>query len=207
VALSQRNLELARSSLTESMQLSLATGRRLAIARGLEALGVLALAEGDPSRAIRLEGAGLALREAAGHVSPVPARARIDALFDAARQRLGTAAAAALLAEGRAMTRDEAIRLGTEPAGAARAGAARAGGTQGPGGAKGAGGPSVLTARELEIAALIARGLTNRGIADELVISPLTVARHVANIFAKLGCSSRTQVAAWVADREAGRGS
>jgi DNA-binding CsgD family transcriptional regulator len=198
VALSQRNLELARSSLTESMQLSLATGRRLAIARGLEALGVLALAEGDPARTIRLEGAGLALREAAGHVSPVPARARIDALFDAARQRLGTAASAAMLAEGRAMTRYEAIRLGTEPASAARADGARA---------DGAGGPSVLTARELEIAALIARGLTNRGIADELVISPLTVARHVANIFAKLGCSSRTQVAAWVADRDAGRGS
>ncbi len=212
VALSQRNLELARSSLTESMQLSLATGRRLAIARGLEALGVLALAEGDPARAIRLEGAGLALREAAGHVSPVPARARIDALFDAARQRLGPAAAAALLAEGKAMTRDEAIRLGTEPASAARtsaarAGAAKAGGAEGPGGAKGADGPSVLTVREQEIAALIARGLTNRGIADELVISPLTVARHVANIFAKLGCSSRTQVAAWVADRDAGRSS
>ena len=208
VALSQRNLVLARSSLTESMQLSLATGRRLAIARGLEALGVLALAEGDPARAIRLEGAGLALREAAGHVSPVPARARIDALFDAARQRLGTAASAALLAEGRAMTRYEAIRLGTEPASAARAGSARTGSARADGArAEGAGGPSVLTARELEIAALIARGLTNRGIADELVISPLTVARHVANIFAKLGCSSRTQVAAWVADRDAGRGS
>jgi DNA-binding NarL/FixJ family response regulator len=60
----------------------------------------------------------------------------------------------------------------------------------------------VLTGRELEIAALIARGLSNRGIADELVISPATAARHVANIFAKLGFSSRAQLAAWVVERE-----
>jgi DNA-binding NarL/FixJ family response regulator len=64
----------------------------------------------------------------------------------------------------------------------------------------------VLTAREYEIAALIGRGLSNRAIADELVISPATVARHVANIFTKLGFSSRAQVAAWLADAGAGEG-
>ncbi len=63
---------------------------------------------------------------------------------------------------------------------------------------------STLTAREREIAALIARGLSNRGIADELVISPATAARHVANIFTKLGFTSRAQVAAWAAQRESG---
>ncbi|MDL4819558.1 LuxR C-terminal-related transcriptional regulator [Actinomadura opuntiae] len=60
--------------------------------------------------------------------------------------------------------------------------------------------PSTLTAREREIARLVARGLTNRGIADELVISPATVARHVTNILTKLGFSSRAQIAAWVVD-------
>jgi DNA-binding NarL/FixJ family response regulator len=49
---------------------------------------------------------------------------------------------------------------------------------------------------------LIGRGLSNRQIADELVISPATAARHVANIFAKLGFSSRTQVASWAARHE-----
>ena len=57
--------------------------------------------------------------------------------------------------------------------------------------------PAPLTAREHEIVRLIARGLSNREIADELVISPATAARHVANILAKLGFSSRTQVASW----------
>ncbi len=59
-----------------------------------------------------------------------------------------------------------------------------------------------LTAREREIAILIARGLSNRGIAGELVISPATAARHVANIFTKLGLRSRAQVATWVAERQ-----
>ena len=58
-------------------------------------------------------------------------------------------------------------------------------------------GPTPLTPREYEIVRLIARGLSNREIADELVISPATAARHVANILAKLGFSSRTQIASW----------
>jgi DNA-binding NarL/FixJ family response regulator len=49
---------------------------------------------------------------------------------------------------------------------------------------------------------LIARGLSNRQIADELVISPATAARHVANILAKLGFTSRTQVASWASRHE-----
>ncbi|WP_420830873.1 response regulator transcription factor [Actinomadura graeca] len=43
----------------------------------------------------------------------------------------------------------------------------------------------------------MARGLSNRGIADELVISPATVARHVTNILTKLGFASRAQIAVW----------
>jgi DNA-binding NarL/FixJ family response regulator len=60
--------------------------------------------------------------------------------------------------------------------------------------------PSSLTAREKEIAALIADGRSNKAIADELVISPATVARHVANIMAKLDFHSRAQIAAWTTD-------
>ena len=45
------------------------------------------------------------------------------------------------------------------------------------------------------------RGRSNKAIAEELVISPATVARHIANIMAKLGFRSRAQIAAWTADR------
>jgi DNA-binding NarL/FixJ family response regulator len=57
--------------------------------------------------------------------------------------------------------------------------------------------PNQLTPRERQIIELIAAGLSNRQIAEELVIAPATAARHVANILAKLGFSSRSQIAAW----------
>ena len=54
-----------------------------------------------------------------------------------------------------------------------------------------------LTAREREVAALIAEGLTNGQLADRLYISPKTAAVHVSNILTKLGLSGRAEVAAW----------
>jgi len=54
-----------------------------------------------------------------------------------------------------------------------------------------------LTARELEILTLVATGKTNRAIANDLVISEKTVARHLSNIFDKLGVSSRSAVTAF----------
>jgi DNA-binding NarL/FixJ family response regulator len=63
---------------------------------------------------------------------------------------------------------------------------------------------AILTAREREVAALVASGLTNKVIAGELVISQATAARHVTNILAKLGFSSRTQIAAWATDHKLG---
>jgi DNA-binding NarL/FixJ family response regulator len=60
----------------------------------------------------------------------------------------------------------------------------------------------VLTEREAEIAALIAQGLSNRSIAEELVLSSRTVETHVANAMSKLGFSSRAQLAAWSVERQ-----
>jgi DNA-binding NarL/FixJ family response regulator len=57
--------------------------------------------------------------------------------------------------------------------------------------------PGGLTAREAEVLALVAAGRSNREIAETLVLSPKTVARHLSNIFAKLGVASRTQAAAF----------
>jgi DNA-binding CsgD family transcriptional regulator len=57
--------------------------------------------------------------------------------------------------------------------------------------------PTALSPREREVAALVARGLSNRQIGDDLSISVATVERHVANILSKLGYHSRTQIAAW----------
>jgi DNA-binding NarL/FixJ family response regulator len=58
-----------------------------------------------------------------------------------------------------------------------------------------------LTGREREVAALIGRGLSNRAIADTLVISERTVESYVSGILAKLGFTARTQIAVWAATR------
>jgi DNA-binding CsgD family transcriptional regulator len=54
-----------------------------------------------------------------------------------------------------------------------------------------------LSAREMEVLRLIAGGKSNRDIAEALVISTNTVARHVSNIFDKLGATNRTEAAAY----------
>jgi predicted ATPase/DNA-binding CsgD family transcriptional regulator len=92
-------------------------------------------------------------------------------------------------------------RLAPEPAepapsqpGQLRPAAGRAGAAELPAGK--------LTAREREVVDLIALGKSNKAIAEELFISPATAARHVANILAKLGFTSRSQVAAWAASAD-----
>jgi DNA-binding NarL/FixJ family response regulator len=53
----------------------------------------------------------------------------------------------------------------------------------------------VLSPREIEIVRLIAQGLSNKEISQALMLADKTVKNHVSNIFSKLGCTARTQVA------------
>ena len=59
----------------------------------------------------------------------------------------------------------------------------------------------VLSAREIEVARLVATGATNREIASALSIAPKTVAAHVEHILTKLGASRRAQIATWAASQ------
>jgi DNA-binding CsgD family transcriptional regulator/tetratricopeptide (TPR) repeat protein len=61
---------------------------------------------------------------------------------------------------------------------------------------------SALSAREIEVARLVATGATNREIAAALSIAPKTVAAHVEHILAKLGVSRRAQIATWAATQQ-----
>ncbi len=198
VALDELDVPTASATFAESLELSVATGQRLGIVRGIEAFAALAVVRGDDTTAVRLDAAATALRAAAGLVRPATAQARLDALLAAVQQRLGAELVADLSAEGRNLSTHDAVAHALRSAVPAR----RPGGlaTQA---AEDATAASGLTAREQEIALLIARGLSNRGIAEELFISPATAARHVANILGKLGLNSRAQVAAWVVSRGA----
>jgi DNA-binding CsgD family transcriptional regulator len=63
---------------------------------------------------------------------------------------------------------------------------------------------SALTRRELEIAGLVAQGLSNKEIAGILVIAQRTAEGHVEHILRKLGFTSRSQIAAWAAQQQTG---
>src|SRR5499427_1948521 len=197
VALDLGSVGQARQHLSESLRLSHSTGSRIGVARGLEAFAALAGAEDRPELAVQLTAAASALREAAGF--PALSGARAERYLAPAR-RLGEPAIARLRAQGLAMGSDAAVALalsapqeagdGHDAVTLAAVGAYEMAALPGP-----------LTPREREVAALVASGRSNRAIAEELVISPATAARHVANILAKLGFNSRGQIAAWAADR------
>ncbi len=200
IAVAAGDFAQAQQSLAENLRLNQMCGQRLGIARGLEACAALAAASGRPEQAARLAGAAFQLRESLGHGTGIGPR--IEQVLEFARGQIGTSAAA-LFAEGREMTPEDAVAfaLGGGQASAVPGGAAEPAWTDpsrtartDPAAGRGAG---PLTPRELEIARLIAKGLANKEIADELVISPATAARHVANILAKLGYTKRAQIASW----------
>jgi DNA-binding NarL/FixJ family response regulator len=68
-------------------------------------------------------------------------------------------------------------------------------------------GLAVLTARERQVLGGLARGLSNRAIADDLGMAERTARTHVSNILAKLGLASRTQAALYAIEHHLGPGS
>jgi non-specific serine/threonine protein kinase len=101
------------------------------------------------------------------------------------REALGDGAFRRALEEGAAMRFDDAVALASGRR------------TPGPTAADTHGDEVRLTRRESEIAALVAEGLTNREIAQRLVMAPRTAEAHVAHILGKLNFTSRAQLAAW----------
>lgn len=198
IAMSQDDLPLAGRYLRESLELSQSTGSRIGVIRGLESIAALATATGDLERAVRLAAAAAALREDAGLPGPSGTKAR--RFLDAAAI-LGDQAATSLWEAGTELDSDAAVELAlavrNEPRPLSRAATA-------PGRADGH--AAALTSRELQIAELIAKGYTNKAIAAELVIAQPTVAKHVANILAKLDLRSRVHVAAWALEHAAATG-
>jgi predicted ATPase/DNA-binding CsgD family transcriptional regulator len=205
VAMDLGAIEQARRHLTRSLRLSHATGARISVARGLEAFAALAGHESRPELAVQVAAAATALRETAG--LPPLAGARTESYLAPARRLLGDAAVARLWASGRAMTSEAAVALALDLPTPAAAGDGESPALTVAGSYQVASAPpSSLTHREHQIATLVASGRSNKAIADELSISPTTAARHVANIMAKLGFNSRTQIAAWIAEKPQGTG-
>ena len=156
----------------------------------------------DDATAIALLGEALAIGSAGGYVRTFTAS---DPFKDDLRPLLRRAAAAGhepsfvgklLAATGSQPSRDadaESRPGGSAAPGSRLASNSTASDKTAQGGSTS---PETLSGRELEVLRLVAAGLSNAEVADELVISPATVKRHLTNIYAKLGVSSRTRAVA-----------
>jgi ATP/maltotriose-dependent transcriptional regulator MalT len=182
IMLAAGEVELARSASRQLDEIAERQGCEALDAMSAHARGAVALAAGDaPAALAALRRAWLAWQQLGAPYEA--ARARV--LVGLGCRLLGDEDTAALELEAAG---DGFARLGAAPDLAALDSVA-------PVAASGAAGG--LTARELEVLRLVAAGRSNRAIAGELVISEHTVARHVQNIFAKLGVSSRTAASAF----------
>ncbi len=188
VEVEQGDLRAARSSYQESLALIQELGKEWLTPFNLEGLAGVVAAQGEPRWAAQLLGAAEALREVIA-VPLMPAdRANYEQAVRVARAQLGERAFAAAWAEGRSMTPEQALAAQGQvtiptpiPAGSLPTPPTKTSPTY----------PAGLTAREVEILRLVAQGLTDAQVAEQLVISPRTVNWHLTSIYSKLGVSSR----------------
>jgi len=162
----------------------------LSVAQQVEGIAVTGLAA-DPRRAVMLFGAASRLREEVDTPIQLPWSIWLEPALAKARAVLPERIAEKAWESGRAMSPAQLFALAREAQSGARSGktAISAGG---------------VSKRELEVARLVASGMTSRAIAERLFLSERTVESHLEHILTKLGFSSRAQVAVWVAEHPGG---
>jgi DNA-binding NarL/FixJ family response regulator len=181
--LDEGDADTARADFAEALELAVTLGHQESLIVALEGVATLLVREPRAPRvALQLFGAATQLR-AGARIPPAPAvvaRATRDAQV------------AVGAVDDEALTREQAIALARSALATAAELPPRPSGER-------VGVRGGLTRREHEVAALLARGLSNREIAAQLVVGERTAEMHVSNILAKLGLSSRAQVAVWAA--------
>jgi predicted ATPase/DNA-binding CsgD family transcriptional regulator len=165
----------------DAIEIASRLGDRLGLCEALDHLALLESVRGAHARAGRLMGAVDALH-AGTFVARLPFEAALRAeTVDRLEQGLGPQAAAEAIAGGTCLTLDEAVRLARRSRGARR---------------RPTTGWDSLTPAEHDVVDLAASGLTTPEIAARLFVSTNTVKTHLSQVYAKLGISSRAQLAA-----------
>jgi predicted ATPase/DNA-binding CsgD family transcriptional regulator len=183
VAHVQRHLIAARSLLREALEVAQRDGEPLVLARALESAAAV-LASARPEGCLQIVASAQRLRGRLGATAWPLERARLDRTLEVAHGRLSATAVAVATASGEVIGVERAVRLARELLDSLDP-SASAGGLPPH---------DILTPRELGVAELVAKGLTNRAIAKTLVISEGTVRAHVEHILSKLGLRSRTEI-------------
>ena len=160
------------------MQDAWAIPSKATVIDGLEILAGLAAEQESFDAAARLFGAAQAARDATGYGWSVAER---DADLGALRTSMEPAAFQLVWDEGRTLTLADAVAYARRRRGERRRPAI---------------GWAALTPAETQVVRLVKQGLTNPEIAERLFISPRTVQAHLTHVFAKLGISSRSALAA-----------
>jgi predicted ATPase/class 3 adenylate cyclase/DNA-binding CsgD family transcriptional regulator len=170
------------------------------ISQVLERFVQLAAAQEQPEAALCLAAAATALHDKIGTPLTPSSRARLDRALTPARDALSPDVADAIWKAGSTLDLEQIVAAAldiTTDAPAQHPNEPPTGQFVRPGSD---GTTTALTRREQEVAVLIARGMTNRQIAEALVITEGTAANHVNHILDKLGFSSRAQIAAWATE-------
>ncbi|MCZ4558181.1 protein kinase [Rhodococcus maanshanensis] len=185
--------ERAIALLEQALRLSRSVDNSFGAAPSLEGLAWIAAADGDHTRSAVLLGCAQAMRQTGGlpEIAIPGLRAQHEECERLTRKALTPNSFDASYRKGASASFGEAVAYALgESTGSSRESAAT--------------GKTTLTRRERQVAGLVAEGLTNSAIAARLVISKRTAEGHVERILAKLGFTSRTQVAAWMVDQNRG---
>jgi non-specific serine/threonine protein kinase len=191
VAIGEGNLDLACEHIAEALRTTHMLADQRETAHALEVCALLAVAQRNPTDGLRLVGAARAIRRTHRLELPPIERDALARCVTQAKRLLGSSATVEALAYGETLSVEAAMSSALCVAEARPTTGVHPNSN------------GILTKREQEVAALVARGLTNPQIADVLIIGERTAQTHVANILNKLGLSSRAQIAAWVAERGA----
>ncbi|NGP09647.1 protein kinase [Rhodococcus sp. 14C212] len=186
----QGNAGRSAQLLEESLELSRQVRSPHVVAASLEALAWISVDQRDARRAAVLMGAAHGLAQAIGSSPIIHSHLVVyhEECAQKTRQTLGDNVFGAAYRQGEQFGFDAAIAYALREHPPADS----------PPGTEAS---ARLTKRERQVADLIGEGLTNQAIARRLVISPRTAQGHVEHILAKLGFTSRAQVAAWVTEQ------